>query len=277
MVPRDGGPATELAPRITAPPWGMAWDDAGNLFYSYERRLWKVRRGSSPEAVTTVGEGEIAHALPQPLPHSQVLLYTVRKRVWSWGDEEVVVEDLATGTRKRVLTDAADARYLASGHLVFMRRDQLWAVRFDASLLETQGQSEAVLDGVAQALAGGHNGNVTGAGQFAAAPSGTLAWISGPSPTFSEAKLVALDRRGFAHPLPTPARSFGSVVRMSPDGRRLVALVRGLAGTSLSIHALGGGGLVPLTLEGDAEWPVWTPDGLFPDWVEQLKTKVPGR
>jgi len=83
-----------------------------------------------------------------------VLLYTVRKRLWSWGDEETVAHTLATGERKVLLRDAADARYVSTGHLVFLRRGQLFAVPFDAERVEVRGTPVAVLDAVAQTLTG---------------------------------------------------------------------------------------------------------------------------
>jgi hypothetical protein len=48
----------------------------------------------------------------------------------------VVAQTLATGERKVLLKDAADARYLPTGHLVFLRRGQLFAVPFDVERLE---------------------------------------------------------------------------------------------------------------------------------------------
>ena len=58
------------------------------------------------------GSGRSRTRLPSLLPGGRVLLYTVRKRSWTWGDEEIVAQALATGDRKRLLTDAADARYV---------------------------------------------------------------------------------------------------------------------------------------------------------------------
>ena len=85
----------------------------------------------------------------------------------SWGDEEVVAFTLATGDHKVLLKDASDARYVATGHLLFLRRGTLFAVPFDAERLEIRGTPVALLETIAQALNGGHAGDCTGAGQFA--------------------------------------------------------------------------------------------------------------
>jgi eukaryotic-like serine/threonine-protein kinase len=172
--------------------------------------------------VTTPTEAE-THILPWPLPGGRTLLYTVRKREWSWGEEEVVALTVSTGERKVVLKDATDARYVPTGHLVFLRRGTLFAVRFDAARLEVQGPAVAVLDAVAQALTEGDSGDITGAGQFALSATETLVWLTSPVAPDEEVELVTVDRRGDVIPLQAPMASYGGAVRLSPDGRRLAA------------------------------------------------------
>ncbi len=67
----------------------------------------------------------------------------------------MVAQVVATGERKILLQDAADARYVPSGHLVFLRRGVLLAVRFDAKRVEVSGEEVPLLDHVAQALTAG--------------------------------------------------------------------------------------------------------------------------
>jgi serine/threonine-protein kinase len=219
--------------------------------------------------VTTRVEAE-KHGLPWPLPDGRTLLYTVRKRRWSWGDEEVVAQTLATGERKVVLTDAADARYLPTGHLVFLRRGQLFAVPFDARRLEVQGRPIAVLDEVAQALTAGSVDDITGAGQFAVAATGPLAWVAAPPASHPDRLLVSVDRQGRASPLAgAPVRSYGPVVRVSPDGRQLAVTLQTLTDAGVWIYNMGRGTLKLLAGGGDSLFLAWSPDGrrLVFDWV----------
>jgi serine/threonine-protein kinase len=141
-----GGPVVDVARRIRVAPVGVSWDDHGNLFFgkTVDRHIWKVSAEGTLMAVTTGAETDWAQILPSPLPGGRALLYTVRKREWSWGDEEIVAQTLATGTRKVLLSDAADARYLPSGHLVFLRRGTLFAVAFDPERLELRSTPQAV-------------------------------------------------------------------------------------------------------------------------------------
>ena len=238
--PLRGGPVKVLTSDIPQPV-GMAWDDAGNLFLGRtdDGRIWMIDPGGAQTAVTGLADGEVKHVLPSPLPGGTGLLFTVRKRDWSWGDEEVVALTLANGQRKRLLTDAADARYLATGHLVFLRRGVLMAVAFDAKRLELRGTPEIVLDeSVAQALTGAGARFVTGAGQFAIAPTGALAWIGSPIVEYPDARLVTVDRHGQVTRLPAESRPYIETVRVSPDRRRLLVATRTSAAGGLWLYDL---------------------------------------
>jgi serine/threonine-protein kinase len=262
-VPLAGGPAMDLASGVTRSPSGMVWDANGRVFFGSadDGRIWQIPPDGVPAAVTATGEAEVRHVLPCPLPGGRALLYTVRKREWSWGDEEIVGHTLTTGARKVLLRDAADARYLPTGHLVFLRRGTLFGARFDAERVELLGPPVAVLDNVVQALTTGSSFDITGAGQFAVAPTGTLAWIQGPISPYPDVALVAVDRRGRLAPLTPSVRSYGPSVRRSPDGRRLAVTIRTLTEASLWLHDLDRGILTPLPGGGEASWPVWSPDG----------------
>ena len=262
----------DLAAGVTEPPRGMAWDDGGGLLFGRDDdRIWQIPPSGVPAAVTTLGEAEVGHVLPCPLPGGRTLLYTARKRGWSWSDEEIVAHTTTTGARTVLLQDAADARYLPSGHLVFLRRGTLFAVPFDAGRLEVQGPAVAMLDTVVQALTSGNSSDVTGAGQFAVAPTGALAWIRGPVIPYRDAGLATVDRRGRVTPLSAPVRSYAQPLRLSPDGRRLAVVVRELMETGLWLYDLDRETLTPLARGGESECAVWSPDGrrLAYSWLER--------
>jgi len=92
------------------------------------------------------------HMLPHVLPGDAALLFTVRRHALIWGGDDVVAQSLTTSARKVILQDAVDARYLASGHLVFLRQGTLFGVPFDVKRLETRGTPVPLLSGVVQSL-----------------------------------------------------------------------------------------------------------------------------
>ena len=107
------------------------------------------------------------------------VLYTARRRFWTWGDEDVVAQPQGSEPAVVVLRHATDARYLPTGHLVFMREGVLFGVGFDAAGLKVVGTPVPLVNGVVQALTAGNVAGVTGAGQFAVSTTGTLAWLPG--------------------------------------------------------------------------------------------------
>jgi eukaryotic-like serine/threonine-protein kinase len=266
-VPLAGGPAAVLVPDVPPVPTGMAWRGDGRLFYGafdggvFPPVIWSAEAERAPAAVTRRLDDEVSHVLPHLLPDGHALLYTVRRRVWTWGDEEVVAHVFATGERKALLRDAADARYVPSGHLVFLRRGVLHAVRFDAARLEVRGSPEPVLGGVAQALASALSGNVTGAGQFGVASTGALAFVPGDVPSERDTQLVAIDRQGRVSTLGAPARSYAPTLGLSRDGRHLAVVIRGLTEHPVWLFDRGRGTLTRLPGGGDRWYPRWTPDG----------------
>ena len=266
-VPLAGGPAAVLVPDVPPVPTGMAWRGDGRLFYgafdggAFSPVIWSAEAERAPAAVTRRLDDEVSHVLPHLLPDGHALLYTVRRRVWTWGDEEVVAHVFATGERKSLLRDAADARYVPSGHLVFLRRGVLHAVGFDAARLEVRGSPEPVLGGVAQALASALGGNVTGAGQFGVASTGALAFVRGDVPSEPDTELVAIDRQGRVSTLGAPARSYAPTVGLSRDGRYLAVVIRSLTEHSVWLFDRGRGTLTRLPGGGEHYKPRWTPAG----------------
>jgi len=196
--------------------------------------------------------------------------------LWSWGDEEVIAQTLTTGTRKVLLRDAADARYVATGHLVFLRRGVLFAVAFNPERLEVQGTPAAVFEGVAQALTADDSFDVTGAGQFAIMSTGTLAWVRGPVVPYPGRVLVAVDRHGQVSPLAAPQKSYGATVRLAPGGRQVAVTIQSLTELRLWLYDLGRGTLTPLARGVEAGSFIWTPDGqrLVFDWLKDGRSSL---
>ena len=110
--------------------------------------LWRVPAsgGGKPELVTKPQPGEISHRLPQLLPDGQTVLFTSTKTTFpSWDDTRIVAQSLATGQQKVLIEGGADARYIKTGHLVYMRRGTLMAVPFDVDRLEVTGDAVVFL------------------------------------------------------------------------------------------------------------------------------------
>jgi serine/threonine-protein kinase len=267
-VPATGGEST--ATTITPLPnrrqriAGANWADAGFIVFATADGIWRVpASGGTPERIADAADKERARLLPQVLPGSQWVLFTVQRTPFRWDDAQIVARSLANGEEKILLTDAADARYVPSGHLVFLRRGKLMAVPFDASRVTLAGDPVAVVDDVMQAINMPNTIADSGAGQFAISDAGTLIYVTGgPQPT-EPGELVWIDRAGKIEAVGSPQGPFGAP-RLSPDGRRIVMFSGAAAtdGLRVWVYDIERRTHTALTTRDEhVLWGVWSPDG----------------
>jgi len=237
---------------------GGAWGANGTIWFTPSARsgLWRVPAGGgAPTLATTpdAAKGEISHRWPELIPGREAILFTIKTAsLTSFDDAEIAVLDLASGRRETVLKGGFAARYVSTGHLVFMRAGRVMAVPFDVKQLRVTGPPVAVLDGVMADLS-------AGASQFAVSADGLLVYIPGKG-RFAERRLTWVDRQGRAEPIGAPARQY-SAVRVSPDGKTLAVAVDA-ANNNVWTYDLARGTTTRLTFgAGNRDGPVWSPDG----------------
>jgi serine/threonine-protein kinase len=167
---------------------------------------------------------------------------------------------LGTGRRKTLIDDAADARYLPTGHLVWVRRGTLVAAPFDPSRLEVTGPSVTVTGALLQATNELFSERNSGAGQYSVSESGTLVYASGGIFPDPEIPRNFVDRGGRAQPWSAFGTRPSLGVRLSPDGRRAVFSSTGLDRT-LWVYDMERDTATKLTAEGLSMFATWSPDG----------------
>jgi serine/threonine-protein kinase len=223
-VKTSGGPVTSICNVGTLN--GLSW--AGTrIVFGQSPWLFEVSpSGGQPRAVTNPPE-LVRHGTPWLLPGGAALLYTEYERQWTSGDERVMALPLdPPGEPTLLLREAADARYLQSGHLAFLRQGTLFVVPFDARALELRGEPVAVVKDVSQAVSAWDSDDLTLEGQYAVSPRGDLAFISSPLTTYPDRELVTIDRQGRIAPLGAPPRGYRNHVELSPDGTRIAVSVQ---------------------------------------------------
>jgi serine/threonine-protein kinase len=206
--------------------------------------------GGEPVPLTSLSETprELDHHSPTLLPGDKAALFTVHAHD---GQFNVVVETLATAQRKLLIESAYDARYLASGHLVFARNQAILAVPFDLQRLELAGPPVTLVEPVAGRPLDGNGG-------YRLSTNGTLAFL--PQPPLDGRTLTWVERAGAETPLPIPARAFSSP-SVSPDGTRLAFAVGEAGRHDIYTYELATGTLARLTRDGENRAPIWTRDG----------------
>ena len=268
-VPVNGANAyttiTRIPGEVASPIMGASWGDGDVIVFSVGPRLWRVAAsGGTPEMVVERQADEYSVRLPHVLPGGKVVLYTRLTTAFRWDDAQIVSRSLEDGQQKVLLNDAADARYVTTGHLVFVRRGKLMAAPFDLDRLEVTGGAVAIVDEVMQAANVGNSNSDTGSGQFAISASGTLVYMTGGVAPDSQNELVWVTRDGTAQPIPAVKGEFGAP-RLSPDGTK-VAMFSGASvsagGERVWIYDITRAALSPLTTQQErVSWALWSPDG----------------
>ena len=131
------------------------------------------------------------------LPGGQALLFDV----WTGpgaDEKQVHVQRFDSGKRTVVVQAAASGRYVASGHVIYARNDELFAVPFDMDGLRVSGQASRLSDTAWK----GSEGN-----QFAVSDNGVFVSVSGSASRY-ERRLVWVGRDGRVEPLAAPPREY---------------------------------------------------------------------
>jgi serine/threonine-protein kinase len=244
----------------TPAPFGIEWDQNGITFVEPSRSIMRVSpNGGNPSVlVRLTPEDGLAHG-PQMLPDGKTLLFTLGRGLLPvanfWDNAEIVAYSLASGQRKVILKGGSNARYVPTGHLLYMLQGTLMAVPFDLAKLEVTGGPVPVVEGISRAAAA-----AGGEAHYAVSDSGTLVYVPGPTRSGQE-RLFFYDRHGGAEPLKMSRGSY-AYPRVSPDGKWLAMEMSGESGAAIAVYELSGASSVRrLTFGGNNRLPIWSRDG----------------
>jgi serine/threonine-protein kinase len=243
-------------------PFGICWGSDGRIVFGTSR--WGLQCISEAYGMpVTLAMFDATKEVPlrQPclLPGGKALLFTSLPFSGSVG-ARVELLSFRTGKRKVIISDGADARYLPTGHLVFVRRGTLMAAPFDLDQLKITGSAVSVISGLMQALNPASASENSAAGQYSFSESGTLVYASGGIFKDVEFHHFWFDRSGQAEPWAEFGNRPAVEVRLSPDGRSAAFTTIG-SNRNLWAYDIQRNAPTKLTSYGAAEYVTWTPDG----------------
>jgi serine/threonine-protein kinase len=173
---RGGAPVTLC---VAQGPRGASWGDDDNIIAALGLGNAGLSRipaaGGTPTLVTEVSGAKQNRSLwPQVLPGSRAVLFNVLQLGENAGDAGIAVLSFKTG-QKKIVERGYFARYVRSGHLVFLRQNTLFAAPFDLDRLAVTATPQPVLDdigGLAYSGAGD-----SGTGHFDFSQTGTFVYM----------------------------------------------------------------------------------------------------
>ena len=255
----NGGPSIALSELEQQAPAGATWADDDTILFAQPTGIWRVSGDGGTAELVVPAEDEVVHG-PQLLPGSEWILFTVVSNSLSWSEAQIVVQSLRTQERQVLLNGGRDARYVPTGHIVYLHESTLLAAAFDPDTLTITSAPIPMVEGVTD------GGDSSGEAHFSVSNTGTLIYVPGRGrPDMqnegSEKVLVWVDRDGNEDPIPVPPRPY-DWVRLSPSGELAAAEIRG-ENNDVWVSDLSRGTLSRLTTNPafDAV-PLWTTDGL---------------
>jgi serine/threonine-protein kinase len=246
----EGGAPVEICE--AGNPFGATWDADNTIVYGEGPvGIYRVSADGGTPTLIVRDPGGLAHG-PQILPDKRSILFTLKDGNGAWDEAQIVVQSLETGHRD-VIVSGTDARFVETGHLVYVANGTIYGAPFDANSLKLTGGPVALVEHVAQSP------SQTGAGHFAISRTGTLAYVVGRLQQWAPQTFVWVDRRGHETPLTAPPRGYEEP-RLSPDNARIA--VRLFEDQRIWLWDMQRETLAPLTPRGTrVAYPVWTRDG----------------
>jgi serine/threonine-protein kinase len=247
----EGGAPVTLGMAISATS-GASWGKDGNIIAALGVvvPLSRVPAAGGPaQPLTRLGSGEVTHRWPQVLPGGDAVLFTASASAALEENASIEAISLKTGQVKILQRGGYYGRYLPGGYLAYVRQGVLFGVRFDPARLEVLGTPVPLVDDVAA-------NPITGGGQFDFSSTGTFLYAAGKSAAQAW-QLASLDSTGKTRPLLAAPGAY-LYPRLSPDGRKLAFTGDG---QDVYVHDLERDTTTRLTFTGNANVPVWTPDG----------------
>ena len=248
-----GGAAVVIA--TTENLFGASWESDGTILFGQAKGIMRVpATGGTPELIILAKDGEQMHG-PQLLPDGTSVLFSVTAVTGTsrWDGAEVAVQPIGSSDRTVVLRGGSDARYVATGHLVYALGEGLFAVRFDPDGRQVIGGAVPVEQGIRRALAAGAN---TATANYGVSDDGTLVYLKS-SLDARRGTVTWITRNGRETPLTTLALDQPRNPRLSPDGRQLAII----AAEDLWVYDVAGRPPIKLTSAGGHYSPLWAPDG----------------
>jgi eukaryotic-like serine/threonine-protein kinase len=253
-VSLNGGPVLDICSVTRFR--GGTWGPDGILFApDVTNGIFRVapNAGSTPVQITSVAPDQTTHRWPVWLPDGKHFLYFAGNHSYKDASKSGIYFASVDGKESRVVAAIQSNAAYADGHLVWEQGGSLLAQPFDPSTGTLSGDTVAIASGV------GYNGS-TWKAAFDVNENGML--IYQPGLGANSGKLLLFTRDGKSIPVPDSGAFMFQDLRISPDGKKVVALTTGST-HELWLMNLEQGTRTRFTFGYTADGIAWSADGKF--------------
>ena len=248
-------PAVTLCPVDT--PVSVSWTSDAIVF-SQPAGIMRVSPDGRHAGVSSSASGPAKRRTrPQLLPDGQTLLFTLAAGGGADISDKatIVAQSLKSGSRQTLVQGGSSARFVPTGHLVYLVNGVLFAVPFNPVSVRVTGNPVPVVEGVIPRCGCQWR-------EYAVSESGSLVYVPGPASASSRlSRLVTIDDKGSVGVL-NPSPGAYAWPRIAPGGRRIAYAVEEGKTVNIWIYDLDGRSAARrLTFGGNNRFPVWSADG----------------
>lgn len=223
----------------------LSWNEDNFILFEFGNSIWQTSPdGRNLKPIFEIEGGLIGN--PQLLPDGNSVLYA------NYLKGRTMLYSLDSG-KSKLLVNSTSARYVKTGHIIFLTDANIYAVPFDINTLEVTGGPISIINNPA---------NSSSAFQFAVSDSGTLVYATMPESNLSNKKpvLVWVDHTGNENLFPAEPDNYLSV-KISPDGKKVALSILDGKNEDIWIRDIDSGNMTKLTFNGASSFPLWTANG----------------
>jgi len=199
---------------------------------------------------------DLAFSWPRVLPGNHSLLVSTSEGPESVGMGNIQIYGIEDASLTMLIRNAYNASYSSTGHIIFMRDSDLWAVPFDLSSQTLVGAEVPVINGV-------ETNTIYGHATYTVSENGQLFYLPGSDGglDLQSAEIKLVSPNGSADDIRSGLDSFSNI-SLSPDGSQLAVRSRdGQGGSDIYVVDLSRETVARRTFNGHSSNPIWSTNG----------------
>jgi len=134
----------------------LSWTANDTILFASKKGILEIPSARGAPMVLIEGaDGEVL-SHPELLPDKETLMFsaTTATGINGWDSAKIFVQPLRSDGRQFVWNGGADARYIQTGHIIYVQGSKLFAIPFDLDSLRRMGEPVPIIEGMRRSSIG---------------------------------------------------------------------------------------------------------------------------